>query len=60
MLESGEDDLYQTEIKSQEGINGFTSINIFSSGGSDEVWGNSNELCNPLSFSSMDASIDYS
>ena len=52
--------LYDAEIKSTEGINGFTSINIFSSGGTDEVWGNSNELCNPMSFSSMDASVDYS
>ena len=35
-------DLYQTEVSLQEGINGFTSIDIFSSGGSDEVWGTQN------------------
>ena len=60
LLESEKVTLYDAEIKSTEGINGFTSINIFSSGGTDEVWGNSNKLCNPMSFSSMDASIDYS
>ena len=52
-------DLYQTEVSLQEGINGFTSIDIFSSGGSDEVWGNAEEECNPFTFSLLDASIDY-
>ena len=52
--------LYNLEIEQSEGINGFTSIEIFSKGGSDEVWGNEDENCNPFSFSSLDASIDYS
>ncbi|MAO33159.1 MAG: hypothetical protein CMD03_00170 [Flavobacteriales bacterium] len=51
--------LYQTEIISTEGLNGFTSIDIFSSGGSDEIWGNSDNECNPFTFSALDASIDY-
>ena len=29
-------------------------------GGSDEVWGNAEEECNPFTFSLLDASIDYS
>lgn len=52
--------LYNQEIEQIEGINGFTSIEIFSDGGTDEVWGNEDENCNPFSFSSLDASIDYS
>jgi len=52
--------LYEQDIIPKEGINGFTSIEIFSKGGSDEVWGNEDENCNPFSFSSIDASIDYS
>jgi len=52
--------LYEYEIEQTEGINGFTSIEIFSKGGTDEVWGNKDEECNPFSFSSLDASIDYS
>ena len=52
--------IYDSKVENNEGINGFTSIDIFSHGGSDEVWGNSDEECNPLSFSSRDASIDYS
>ena len=52
--------LYSHEIEQTEGINGFTSIEIFSKGGTDEVWGNEDEKCNPFSFSSLDASIDYS
>ena len=52
--------LYNQEIEQTEGINGFTSIEIFSDGGTDEVWGNEDENCNPFSFSSLDASIDYS
>jgi len=52
--------LYNHEIEQKEGINGFTSIEIFSEGGTDEVWGNENEKCNPFSFSSLDASVDYS
>jgi len=51
--------VYNEEIVSTEGINGFTSIDIFSTGGTDEVWGNSDENCNPFSYSSLDASIDY-
>ncbi len=51
--------VYNFEVENTEGINGFTSINIFNKGGSDEIWGNSNLECNPLSFSSKDASIDY-
>ena len=51
--------VYNFEVENNEGINGFTSINIFNKGGSDEIWGNSNLECNPLSFSSKDASIDY-
>ena len=52
-------DLYQAEVKSNEGINGFTSIDIFSTGGTDEVWGNADQECNPLTFSPLDASFDY-
>jgi hypothetical protein len=51
--------VYNQEIVSAEGINGFTSIDIFSTGGTDEVWGNKDENCNPFSYSSLDASIDY-
>ncbi|MDG1284018.1 MAG: hypothetical protein P8N46_05110, partial [Flavobacteriales bacterium] len=51
--------VYSEEIVSTEGINGFTSIDIFSTGGTDEIWGNSDENCNPFSYSSLDASIDY-
>ena len=42
--------LYSQEIEQTEGINGFTSIVIFSDGGTDEVWGNEDENCNPFSF----------
>ena len=52
--------LYKHEIEQSEGINGFTSIEIFSKGGTDEVWGHEDKNCNPFSFSSLDASIDYS
>ena len=54
--------LYDVEIKNTEGINGFTSTEIFTTGGSDEVWGMSgkDEFCNPFRFSSFDASINYS
>jgi hypothetical protein len=52
--------LYDAEIKASEGINGFTSTEIFSKGGGDEVWGMDDENCNPFSFSAYDASIDYS
>ena len=49
--------LFSEESGSQ--LNGFTSTEIFSKGGSDEVWGNSEEICNPFSFSSLDASNNY-
>ena len=52
-------DLYHAEVKSNEGINGFTSIDIFSTGGTDEVWGNADQECNPLTFSLLDARFDY-
>ena len=54
--------LYDVEIKNTEGINGFTSTEIFTTGGSDEVWGMSgkDEFCNPFRFSSFDASVNYS
>ena len=54
--------LYDVEIENTEGINGFTSTEIFTTGGSDEVWGmkGKDEFCNPFSFSAYDASIDYS
>ena len=54
--------LYDVEIKNTEGIDGFTSTEIFTTGGGDEVWGMSgkDEPCNPFSFSAYDASIDYS
>ena len=53
--------LYDIEINNTEGIDGFTSTEIFTTGGSDEVWGmkGKDEFCNPFSFSSFDASIDY-
>ena len=31
--------LYDIEINNTEGIDGFTSTEIFTTGGSDEVWG---------------------
>ena len=40
-------------------LNGFTSTEIFIKGGTDEVWGNKEERCNPFSFSSLDASMNY-
>ena len=54
--------LYDVEVENTEGINGFTSTEIFTTGGSDEVWGmkGKDEFCNPFSFSAYDASIDYS
>lgn len=52
--------LYDYGIKHTEGISGFTAIEIFNKGGTDEVWGHENEECNPFSFSALDASIDYS
>lgn len=51
--------VYKHEIEKTEGINGFTAIDIFSKGGSDEVWGNKDKECNPFSFSSFDASVDF-
>ena len=54
--------LYDVEVENTEGINGFTSTEIFTTGGGDEVWGmkGKDEFCNPFSFSAYDASIDYS
>ena len=42
--------LYDVEVENTEGIDGFTSTEIFSTGGSDEVWGmkGKDEFCNPL------------
>ena len=37
----------------------FSSTEIFTKGGTDEVWGNNDERCNPFSFSPLDASMDY-
>ena len=53
--------LYDVEIENTEGIDGFTSTEIFTTGGGDEVWGMSGKdaFCNPFRFSSYDASIDY-
>ena len=54
--------LYDIEVENTEGINGFTSTEIFTTGGSDEVWGmtgGDDWFCNPFSFSAYDASIDY-
>ena len=31
--------LYDVEVKNTEGIDGFTSTEIFTTGGGDEVWG---------------------
>ena len=54
--------LYDVEVENTEGIDGFTSTEIFTTGGSDEVWGmkGKDEFCNPFSFSAYDASVDYS
>ena len=54
--------LYDVEVENTEGIDGFTSTEIFTTGGGDEVWGmkGKDEFCNPFSFSAYDASIDYS
>ena len=54
--------LYDIEVENTEGIDGFTSTEIFTTGGSDEVWGMTGSddwFCNPFSFSAYDASIDY-
>tara|TARA_B100001250_G_scaffold13447_1_gene11773 strand:+ start:1014 stop:2261 length:1248 start_codon:yes stop_codon:yes gene_type:complete len=54
--------LYDVEVENTEGIDGFTSTEIFTTGGGDEVWGmrGKDVFCNPFSFSAYDASIDYS
>jgi len=54
--------LYDVEVENTEGIDGFTSTEIFTTGGGDEVWGmkGKDAFCNPFSFSAYDASIDYS
>lgn len=52
--------VYQYEILPTEGIDGFTSTEIFTRGGGDEVWGSNVDGCNPLQFSELDASNDYS
>ena len=54
--------LYDVEVENTEGIDGFTSTEIFTTGGSDEVWGmkGKEEFCNPFSFSAYDVSVDYS
>ena len=54
--------LYDVEVENTEGIDGFTSTEIFTTGGSDEVWGmkGKDKFCNPFSFSAYDASVDYS
>ena len=54
--------LYDVEVKNTEGIDGFTSTEIFTTGGGDEVWGmkGKEEFCNPFSFSAYDVSVDYS
>ena len=52
--------IYEYEKEETDGIQGFTSIEIFSKGGTDEVWGHEDENCNPFSFSSLDASINHS
>ncbi|MDG1718974.1 MAG: hypothetical protein P8H17_04020 [Flavobacteriales bacterium] len=51
--------LYEYEKVKTEGVNGFTSLDIFSEGGTDEVWGHKDKLCNPFSFSVLDSSINY-
>jgi len=53
--------LYDVKVENTEGIDGFTSTEIFTTGGGDEVWGMSGKdaFCNPFSFSSYDASVDY-
>ena len=40
--------LYEKEIKNNDGINGFTALEIFSSGGTDEIWGIEKDDCNLL------------
>lgn len=53
--------VYNSEVIPTDGINGFTSTDVFSTGGTDEVWGNKDsQECNPFSYSSLDASVDYS
>ena len=54
--------LYDVEVENTEGVDGFTSTEIFTTGGGDEVWGmkGKDAFCNPFSFSAYDASIDYS
>ena len=51
--------VYQYEILPTAGIDGFTSTEIFTKGGGDEVWGSNVGGCNPLQFSELDASVDY-
>ena len=52
--------LYDVEVENTEGIDGFTSTEIFTTGGSDEVWGMTGSddwFCNPFSFSAYDLSL---
>jgi len=47
--------LYDVEVENTEGIDGFTSTEIFTTGGSDEVWGMSGKeaFATPLAFLHM-------
>ena len=49
--------LYQKEIKNNEGIKGFTALEIFSSGGTDEIWGIEKDDCKAFTYSTLDKSV---
>ena len=42
--------IYNYEKEKTEGINGFTSVEIFSKGGTDEVWGHKMKIATHLVF----------
>ena len=51
--------LYEESLINNK-LNDFYSQEVFETGGTDEVWGHEKEICNPFSYSSLDASLDYS
>jgi len=50
--------LYQKEIKNNEGIKGFTALEIFSTGGTDELWGIEKDDCKSFTYSTLDKSMN--
>ena len=48
----------EKEIKNNEGIKGFTALEIFSYGGTDEIWGIEKDNCKSFSYSTLDKSMN--